>query len=70
MLLAVSKGKKSRFYLKKIRPVQEDDNNYYFLQDETMYLRVLRYRNNTTKERVFIVQLKYQKLQRAIPKVA
>ena len=34
MLLAVSKGKKSRFYLKKIRQVQEDDNNYYFLQDE------------------------------------
>ena len=34
MLLAIPKGKKSRFYLKKIRPVQEDDNNYYFLQDE------------------------------------
>lgn len=34
ILLAIPKGKKSRFYLKKIRPVQEDDNNYYFLQDE------------------------------------
>ena len=49
MLLAVSKGKKSRFYLKKIRPVQEDDNNYYFLQVGFNGNRVREWPQSATK---------------------
>lgn len=34
LLLKVPKGKKGNFYCKRMRPVKEDNENYYFLQDE------------------------------------
>lgn len=34
LLLAIPKGKKGTFYSKRIKYVQEDDKNYYFLQEE------------------------------------
>ena len=55
MLLAVSKGKKSRFYLKKIRPVQEDDNNYYFLQDEARPV-TLEWRYTMQKSNIYVTK--------------
>jgi hypothetical protein len=34
LLLSIPKGKKGDFYKSKIKPVDEDNNNLYFLQTE------------------------------------
>ena len=49
MLLAVSKYKeKGKYFASRIKPVSEDDNNYYFIQSEarpiTLELRLKKVR--------------------------